>query len=93
MSLFGDRGEPTWINPDTGHKWWKDKDLTEWCTREDVHGKSPLVGARGWYVECPDGHKTYLITMGDAIVIESQSLESVACEIDMLKFVKRSAKK
>lgn len=90
MSLLEPRGDPTWINPATGHKWWEEKDLTDYCTKEDHIGKSPLIGARGWYVECPDGHKSYVITMGDEVVIESQSLESVGVEIDLLKFAKRS---
>lgn len=93
MSILEPRGEPTWINPDTGHKWWKEKDLTEWCTRVDHIGKSPLIGARAWYVECPDGSKSYVVTMDNEVIMESQSLQSIGTEIDMLKFVKRTEKK
>ena len=93
MSILEPRGDPVWTNPNTGHKWWKEKDLTDYCIKEDHIGKSPLIGARAWYVECPNGYKSYVITMNDEVIIDSQSLESVGCEIDIMKFAMRSEKK
>lgn len=80
-SRFDD--DPDFVN-DLGVKWWLDKSLTEYATREDGNGIG-LSDITIWCVEKPNGYKTHIMTQGEEALYENQKLEDMAVHVDILK--------
>ena len=79
--------EPDFINEE-GVKWWLDKHLTDYANREDNKGIS-LKNVKGFVVEKDDILEYVLVDYDNgSMVHSSQSLESVATHIDMMKIQK-----
>ncbi|MDO8610996.1 MAG: hypothetical protein Q7R95_10735 [bacterium] len=69
-------GKPDFING-AGIKWWLDKPTTKYA-------KNKLKNATVWIVQEPNGYITRLLLIEKDIVAEHQTLEGMACEIDIL---------
>lgn len=79
--------EPDFIN-ESGVKWWIEKSLTQWAQKEDRHGTSLPFTA--FLLEFQDGAKTYvLVNDKQEVLADSTQYEAIACDIDVLKFLKR----
>jgi hypothetical protein len=77
-------GKPDFIN-EKGVKWWLDKQLTNYCEREDLNGIK--LKMKVFYVEEPDGRKTRMLIDANGPVYENQKLEDMAVHIDILKLM------
>ena len=85
--LFFDK-EPDFIN-DEGTKWWIDKVTTQYAQKEDSQG-TKLPNVHCFYIELKTGEKLYVLVENNEIIYETQSLEQVGIQIDILKLLKRS---
>lgn len=78
---------PCFVN-EAGVKWWVHKSLTDYA-------KSKLgvdTKVRAYVTEHPDGVRSIVLIDGMEIVDASQSMEAIACEIDVLRLLKRDEK-
>lgn len=85
--MFDFDREPDHVNA-AGVKWWRDSNAEAYAKQEDRHGTS-LPDVRVWYVECPDGHKSYVITRGQEFVFDTHSYEGIGVHIDVMKILER----
>jgi hypothetical protein len=74
---------PDFVN-EQGVKWWSDADTTRYAHSKTSKGQS-LPAAQGWLVEDPSGTRTRLLVDNGKIIAESQSLEGIGTQIDLLK--------
>lgn len=83
LSLF--EGEPDFVN-EIGTKWWKDELTTQYAQRPGKQG-IPLM-CTCYALEMVDGYKMrVLVDVNGNIIEEDQSLEGLACKIDVRKFL------
>jgi hypothetical protein len=78
---------PDFVN-ELGIKWWFDAETTKWAHRKDSKGIS-LPDIHCFFIEKPDGYKSRVLIQNNKDIYESQSLEAVACRIDILKCIKQ----
>ena len=76
--------EPDFVN-DQGVKWWKDKGTTQYA-------ESKGVKAESYRVMWPDGYRTNVLLDVYGVLKESQKLEDIACNIDMISMQLQYAK-
>lgn len=82
-----------WVNPENGLLWYVDKDVTEWCTKEKLDW--PKLDAVCFYVCQKIGDKIDLMTRilldkkTNEILVEDQSLESMAVKIEAMRMAKK----
>ena len=77
--------EPVYTNPE-GTKWWDDEDITQYARKKTLKGKS-LPEAKAYCVETKDGYRSRVLVDKGVIIAESQQLDAIATQIDMLKFL------
>lgn len=87
MSLFATDRPPDHIN-EQGSKFWLDKSLTQYARDPGRLGVS-LNAVTALIVTDPQGITTRLLMEGQDVLAEDQSLESIACRIDMLKLARQ----
>lgn len=63
-----------------GVQWWHEPTLTLYAFSKGV------AGVRVWTVHRPDGHRTRLLTEGQNILAEDQTLEGLGIKIALLAF-------
>ena len=93
MNLFPwEQGEkPFWVNPENGLEWYVDKELTDWCNRENPQGW-PALNAVVAYIAERDGDTVkamgrVLIDRGtNGVLAFYTSVEAMASKIDVLRF-------
>lgn len=78
--------KPICVN-EKGVKWWLDESTTKYCIEKNALGKS-LPKVIAYFVEMPDGTRTRLLVEGGKIIYDAQSLDEIACHIDILKRLK-----
>lgn len=79
--------EPDFVDGEV--KWWHVKSITEYATRENLHGIS-LPDIRGWVVQVDNDLLTYALVdneRGQAI-FGATSLDAIGSHIDMMKIQK-----
>ena len=76
---------PVYTNPE-GTKWWDDEDITQYARKKTLKGKS-LPEAKAYYVETKDGYRSRVVVDKGVIVAESQQLDGIGTQIDILKFL------
>lgn len=74
---------PDFVN-DAGVKWWHEVQLTRYAACKG------LPDVRVWVIERPDGVHTRLVTEGDAVLTENQTLDGIGCAINMLALKRRA---
>lgn len=75
---------PDFVNSE-GVKWRQEPGLTGYAESKG------LAGSRAWLVERPDGYRTRLLTDGQGIIAEDQTIEGLGVKIDALAFQRRRA--
>ena len=61
-----------------GVKWWHEPSMTIYVMSKG------LVGVRAWTVERPDGYRTRVLTKGEAILAEDQTIEGMGVKLNLL---------
>lgn len=79
--------KPDFVN-ELGTKWWIEKDLTNYCKKEDQYGTK--LEATAFLVELVNGARSYVVVKNNQIIAESQSLETISIEIDVRKYLIRT---
>lgn len=79
MTLIKQEWEPDAIN-EAGVQWWKDKHLANY-TEQKLGKKAEVFIVK---MPPPEDYMTRLLCINGAPVKESQTLESMACTIDIL---------
>jgi hypothetical protein len=75
---------PDFTNDD-GVQWWYEPTLTRYALSKG------LADTKVWTVHRPDGHRTRLLTTGQNILAEDQTLEGLGLKIDLLAFQRQTA--
>lgn len=76
---------PEFVN-ENGFKWWQDAETTGYAQKKNHNGKK--LDAVCCFVEEPNGRRTrILVSKNGDVLEENQSLEGMACKIDVLKFL------
>lgn len=76
--------EPTHVN-ENGVKWWLDESLTKYSRNHNGEKDESMKDVVVWCVERPNGYRTRVMTEGNEILEENQTLEGMACKIDWIR--------
>ena len=77
--------EPVYTNQE-GTKWWDDEDTTQYARQKTLKGKS-LPEAKAYFVETKDGYRSRVLVDKGMIIAESQQIDGIGTQIDILKFL------
>lgn len=86
MNPWDDNLKPDFVN-EAGVKWWVDPSLTRYAREPNVRD-TKLDDVICFYTEEPNGVKSRVLVRNQQVIFESQSLETIAVEIDKMKFLK-----
>ena len=77
--------EPLAIN-EKGVKFWLDKSTTEYAQNPDINGT--VLDVVCYFIEEANGRRSRILVKNGEIIEEDQSLEGIACKIDIRKMLK-----
>ena len=77
--------EPLAIN-EKGVKFWLDKSMTEYARKPDSNGV--VLDVNCYFIEELNGRRSRVLTKNGKIIEEDQTLEGMACKIDVRKLLK-----
>lgn len=91
IGLLGiDFDNPDFVN-EKGVKWWAVRNLNERAMDKSVLGIS-MPGLQSWLAELPSGERNYVLVLNGEPMAESQSLETIAAKLDMIKMANAGGK-
>lgn len=82
---LSDLGEPDFVN-ELGTKWWLDAGSTHYA-RQSRGNLDGMPGAAVFLTKTTDGYKTYMLTVDNVFIAESQQLEGIGFEIDKARLI------
>lgn len=76
---WGSDAIPPEFTDELGVKYWRDKSMQEYAKKNGVK-------AQCLFAELPSGERQRVIVENGRVVFESQSMDAVACRIDVMAF-------